>query len=248
MIKPRKENAHGCKPLSLADFPDSFQMDPMMIGMPRVRLMPHNTFVLLERGHCSNPTKVRNVESFGAILALIGDEKDEDVTQIIMEDYDGSGFALKIPAYMIEHRAFLKIKQALDDKKEVYLSAELIISRPDNSIEMGVFWGSSLDMAQYSLEAFSELVAQHMANNATETLLKPHVHTFACPTCPKAIKTENCLSNGQFCAFFPKLGDISQEDLDPEDYVVEAAKSGKYSTDFTGRDLLISSLFEKCAS
>lgn len=98
---------------------------------------------------------------FGATLALIGDEKDEDVTQIIMEDYDGSGFALKIPAYMIEHRAFLKIKAALEAKQEVYLQAELIISRPDNSIEMGVYWGSSLDLTQYTLQAFLELVTQH---------------------------------------------------------------------------------------
>jgi hypothetical protein len=134
-------------------------MDPMLIGMRPMR--PHNTFVLLERGHCSNPTKVRNVEMFGATLALIGDEKDEDVTQIIMEDYDGSGFALKIPAYMIEHRAFLKIKAALEAKQEVYLQAELIISRPDNSIEMGVYWGSSLDLTQYTLQAFLELVTQH---------------------------------------------------------------------------------------
>lgn len=75
-----------------------------MIGMPpRHAFRSSNVFVLLERGGCSNPTKVRNVESFGSSLALIGDERDEDVTQILMEDYDGSGFALKIPAYMIEH-------------------------------------------------------------------------------------------------------------------------------------------------
>ena len=77
------------------------------MGMPGARpMMPHNTFVLLERGGCSNPTKVRNVESFGSNLALIGDARDEDVTKVIMEDYDGSGFALKIPAYMIDHKAF----------------------------------------------------------------------------------------------------------------------------------------------
>lgn len=137
-----------------------------------------------------------------------------------MEDYDGSGFALKIPAYMIEHRAFLKISEFLDQGKEVYLSAELVITRPDNSIELSIFWGSSLDMAQYAIEAFIALVAEHHAGNATETLLKPRLHTFACPTCPRQIKQENCLSNGQYCAFFPKIGDISQEDLDPEDYVI----------------------------
>ena len=45
------------------------------------------------------------------------------------------------------------------------------------------------------------------------------------------------------------MGDISQEELDPEDYIVQETKAshGKLMTDFTGRDLLISSLFEKCA-
>jgi len=64
----------------LADFPDYFRADPFVTTVPHIRLMPRNTFVLLERGHCSNPTKVRNVEAFGSNIALIGDERDEDVT------------------------------------------------------------------------------------------------------------------------------------------------------------------------
>jgi hypothetical protein len=75
VIRPRPENAHGCKPLVWADFPDYFT--PELLMMHRG---PLNTFVLLSRGHCSNPTKVRNVESFGSTVALIGDEKDEDVS------------------------------------------------------------------------------------------------------------------------------------------------------------------------
>lgn len=208
----------------------------MLLGAPQFRLLPRNTFVLLERGHCSNPTKVRNVEQFGSNIALIGDEREEDVTQIIMNDYDGSGFALKIPAYMVDHAAYLKIKSALADGKEVYLKAEQIISRPDNSIEMGIFWGSSLDVTEYTMEALNELVSQHQVGNTTDSLLSLHVHTFACPTCPQEIKQSECVSDGAYCAFFPRHGDISQEDLDPEDYVVqETMFSSKISIDFTGR-------------
>lgn len=75
VIRPRKENAFGCKPLTIEDFPDYFT--PELLSMNRG---PLNTFVLLSRGHCTNPTKVRNVENFGSNIALIGDEKDEDVT------------------------------------------------------------------------------------------------------------------------------------------------------------------------
>jgi hypothetical protein len=82
-----------------------------------------------------------------------------------MNDYDGSGFSLKIPAYMVDHGAFLKIKSALADGKEVYLKAEQIISRPDNAVEMGIFWGSSLDLSEYTMEALNELVKVHASNN-----------------------------------------------------------------------------------
>lgn len=235
----------------MGDFGNEFRPEPLpgMMGVPRFPRFPHGTFILLERGGCSNPTKVRNVESFGSQMALIGDEKDEDVTTIIMEDYDGSGFSLKIPAYMIENRAFNKIKTFLDQGKEIYLKAELIIAKPDNSIDLGVFWGSSLDMSQYTMEAFSQLVDAHQQNNTTDTLFSFHVHTFACPTCPKEIKQQDCVSNGAYCTFFPKMGDMSQEELDPEDYIIQEKKSArqKLQIDFTGRDLLISSLFEKCA-
>jgi hypothetical protein len=86
------------------------------------------------------------------------------------------------------------------------LQADLKISRPDNSIDLGIFWGSSLDLTEYTIEALNELVSIHN-NDKKENLLSLHVHTFACPTCPKEIKNEDCLSDGDFCAFFPKEGD-----------------------------------------
>ena len=116
VIRPSADNAHGCKPFTWSDFPDYFT--PELLMMHRG---PLNTFVLLSRGHCSNPTKARNVEAFGSTVALIGDEKEEDVSQVIMEDYDGSGFSLKIPAYMIDHNAYVKIQNSIEEGKEVYL-------------------------------------------------------------------------------------------------------------------------------
>lgn len=127
------------------------------------------------------------------------------------------------------------------------MQAELLISKPDNSIEMGVFWGSSLDFDPLTLNEILQLVTVHQSNTTTDNLLNLHVHTFACPTCPQEIKEEDCLSDGQYCAFFPREGTLSQEELDPEDYQVwENQHSKTISTEFTGRDLLISSLFEKC--
>ena len=45
------------------------------------------------------------------------------------------------------------------------MKAEQIISRPDNAVEMGIFWGSSLDLSEYTMEALNELVKVHASNN-----------------------------------------------------------------------------------
>lgn len=59
--------------------------------------------MLVERGKCSNPTKVRNIENFGAAVALIGDNTVEDTAEIVMTDYGGAGHSLVTPSYMIDY-------------------------------------------------------------------------------------------------------------------------------------------------
>ena len=77
----------------------------------------------MERGHCSNPTKVRNVENFGGAVALIADYKEEDVDALVMSDFQGSGQSLTIPGFMIEYNSAQKIKNVLSEGKEVTLKA-----------------------------------------------------------------------------------------------------------------------------
>lgn len=61
------------------------------------------TFILVERGGCSFTTKVRNVEEAGASLAIIIDNKDEDVEMVNMVD-DGAGAGIRIPSLLISKR------------------------------------------------------------------------------------------------------------------------------------------------
>ena len=44
-------------------------------------------FIMVKRGHCSNPTKVRNVQDFGGAIAIIIDNIEEDMGEIVMTDY-----------------------------------------------------------------------------------------------------------------------------------------------------------------
>jgi len=62
--------------------------------------------------------------------------------------------------------------------------------------------------------------ALESAKTRQKALLDFHIHTFGCQNCPDIIKQENCVSDGMFCAFFPKVGDYDQEQLDPEDYTI----------------------------
>ena len=83
-----------------------------------------------------------------------------------------------------------------------------------------MLYSSSLDFDAGSMYAFTEL-ALESAKNRKKALLDFHIHTFSCANCPDFLKTENCLSDGQFCAFFPHVGDLTQEIMDPEDYEMD---------------------------
>lgn len=67
--------------------------------------MPHldfTPFFLADRGDCTFVEKVRNIEEAGAGLAMIVDNKKEDVSKIVMSD-DGSGAGLRIPSMLISY-------------------------------------------------------------------------------------------------------------------------------------------------
>jgi len=57
--------------------------------------------ILVDAGGCPITTKVRNIENAGGQVAVIGDAFLESVEDVWMEDVDGSGFSLTIPALLI---------------------------------------------------------------------------------------------------------------------------------------------------
>ena len=59
-------------------------------------------FYLANRGDCTFVEKVRNIEEAGAGLAIIIDNKKEDINKIVMSD-DGSGAGLRIPSMLISY-------------------------------------------------------------------------------------------------------------------------------------------------
>ena len=56
--------------------------------------------MIADRGDCSFVQKVRNMEDAGVAVAIVVDNSDEDINQIVMSD-DGSGSGIRIPAMLI---------------------------------------------------------------------------------------------------------------------------------------------------
>ena len=66
------------------------------------------------------------------------------------------------------------------------------------------------------MDTFTRL-AFESANSAHESAISIHIHTFECPLCPDFIKEDDCLSDGKYCAYFPKMNDYWIEMKDAED-------------------------------
>ena len=151
---------------------------------------------------------MRNIENFGGAVALIADYMPETLEDFVMVDYGGAGHSLVTPGFMIDYFSASLIKQVLKIGADVVMRASLTIAKPDNEIEIGLLYSSSLDLDSQSMQSFTHL-ALESAKTRKKALLDLHIHTFGCPYCPKQIRQANCLSDGKYCAFFPKVGDLA---------------------------------------
>jgi hypothetical protein len=83
------KNANGCLPFEEFDY----SKDPDDDKHP-------TPIILVERGNCTFVKKVRNIEHSGGRLGIVIDDKNEDVTGVIMSD-DGTGMGISIPSLLI---------------------------------------------------------------------------------------------------------------------------------------------------
>jgi hypothetical protein len=107
--------------------------------------------MIAERGDCSFVTKVRNMEEAGVAVALIVDDSNEDVDDIVMSD-DGTGAGVRIPSLLISKSDGAKIidflKTASDlELQQISIVADFEIKRPDNRVEYDIWYSSSNEIA-----------------------------------------------------------------------------------------------------
>lgn len=60
-------------------------------------------FFIAQRGNCSFVKKVRNMENIGVSVAIIIEDREEEIDDIVMSD-DGTGGGIKIPSILISKR------------------------------------------------------------------------------------------------------------------------------------------------
>lgn len=103
----------ACKPITTINIDNDKDFDPI---------------IMVDRGNCTFVTKARNVQKLGGRLALIVDNKEEDINRIFMVD-DGTGQDIYIQAVLISQKDGERIKKFIrENKNDQALLARLIIA------------------------------------------------------------------------------------------------------------------------
>ena len=112
--------------------------------------------VLLDRGNCSFVTKVRNAERAGASLVVVIDDRDEDISNVIMGD-DGTGTGIRIPAMLIGKSSGKILKDfAVTSDSQATLSAEFTLANPNNYSEVELWYSSNNVLALDFIKEFDK--------------------------------------------------------------------------------------------
>ena len=145
-----KNNQYGC---------EKFNLTITAVGDPDIEPSP---IVLVKRGKCPFVKKVRNVEHAGGYLAVIYDDKpNEIIEKIIMVD-DGTGNGISIPSMLIskeDGEAILEeMEDCLDDPRKVcvQLLARFDLKHPDNRVEYEFHYSSSDDRSLDFIQNWGE--------------------------------------------------------------------------------------------
>jgi len=169
----------------------------------------------MDRGNCSFVTKVRNAERAGASLVVVVDDREENITNVIMGD-DGTGMGIRIPAMLIgkDSGKILKDYAVTSDSKAT-LSAEFTLANPHNYSDVELWYSSNNVLALDFIKEFDKYRHQM----GTYMNFKPRFVTWACPACTKEFKQDECFGNGKYCA--PNLNRATDSFVLGKDIIME---------------------------
>lgn len=174
-------------------------------------------FYIAERGGCSFVKKVRNMENIGVAVAILINDNDEDIDNVVMSD-DGTGGGIRIPSMLItrtEGRKLLDfLKRASESElDQVAIMAQFVMEKPDNRVEYDVWFTSSNDRALDFISDFKEY--DFKFND--KVLMTPHYVFWKCTFCEDQYLKNDCYGGGKYCAVEPTNENIKGREIIDED-------------------------------
>ena len=191
-------------------------------------------FLLLQRGGCSFSEKVKNAQAFGAEVVLISDYRDEVQEQQFgkIDGHMSGQLQSHIPAFELEFEDAKHIVETIFEDKLVYLKADFDVTNQENTVEVDLWYATSLDLGITLSEELAAMSLSFTNDHSHKPLFTPRIATYSCVNCEDDFKVRNCLSNGAYCGYTPNFY---------KEYNLE-----ERGVSMTGREVLTQALREKC--
>jgi hypothetical protein len=190
MIHLDKNNADACNEFSETEIK---------------RINGQTPFMIASRGGCSFVQKIRNMENAGVAAGIIVDNKNENITQILMSD-DGTGGGIRIPSMLIGKTDGQEIINWLSSVNSTEISQMNIMmdfvmnTTKDNRVTYDFWYTSSSDRALDFLEDFAQVEKKLTKANVDFT---PHFVFWQCVKCDNKYTAKDCYGGGKYCAVEP---------------------------------------------
>jgi hypothetical protein len=158
-------------------------------------------------------------------------QQQSDPNKFMLGDKDGI-LQAHIPTFEIDYEFGQILRKVYDMGDSVYLNANTKTGTEDNTVEVDLWYSSSLDLGLKLANEFAALSYSFTADHSKRPLFTPRVASYECTDCSAEMKEKDCVSDGRYCAYTPKFAD----------------QYGANSRNFemTGREVIIQSLREKC--
>ena len=140
------------------------------------------------------------MENIGVAVAIIIDDQEEDVENVIMSD-DGTGGGIRIPSMLIGKTDGKKLIDFLtksndEELKQIAIMAEFRMEKPDDRVEYDIWFTSSNDRALDFISDFAE----YDKKLGTSVLMTPRYVFWKCTFCEDDYLENDCYGGGKYCA------------------------------------------------
>jgi hypothetical protein len=157
------------------------------------------------------------MENIGVAVAIIIDDFEEDIENVIMSD-DGTGGGIRIPSMLIGKTDGKKLldylKRASDEElDQTAIMAQFIMEKPDDRVEYDLWFTSSNDRALDFVSDFKETDEKF----GEKVLMTPRYVFWKCTFCEPEYLANDCYGGGRYCAVEPSNENIKGREIIEED-------------------------------